>query len=165
MSFSKLVINSEGVVDLQARIFLDDITAHMQVLYDLQPVDFSNIESNSTKAYVLASATISLFSFGPYLFLRLLPRCVFWALAPINFRGQLAPKAYLFFFPVYFRPWPQISSEVCVKSARHGRIKFSVGTLAATPFGETLGFGWPFAFGLRHLSYQLFAAIGSSSPL
>ena len=50
MSFSKLVINSEGVVDLQARIFLDDITAHMQVLYDLQPVDFSNIESNSTKA-------------------------------------------------------------------------------------------------------------------
>lgn len=50
MSFSKLDISSEGVVDLQSRIFLDDITAQMQELYGLQPVDFSTVESNGTKA-------------------------------------------------------------------------------------------------------------------
>jgi hypothetical protein len=50
MSFSKLVINPEGVVDLQTRIFLDDITAHMQELCGLEPVDFSTVKSDGTQA-------------------------------------------------------------------------------------------------------------------
>jgi len=50
MSFSKLVISSEGVVDVQSRIFLDDITAQLQNLYDLDPVDLSTVTSNGTKA-------------------------------------------------------------------------------------------------------------------
>ena len=50
MSFSKLVISSEGVVDLRSRIFLDDITAQIQALYNLEQVDFSTVESEATQA-------------------------------------------------------------------------------------------------------------------
>jgi hypothetical protein len=50
MSFSKLVIGADGVVDLKTRIFLDDITAQMQNLYSLDSVDFSNVTSDGTKA-------------------------------------------------------------------------------------------------------------------
>lgn len=50
MSFSKLVISSEGVVDMQTRIFLDDITDQIQKLYGLDSADFSTVESEATKA-------------------------------------------------------------------------------------------------------------------
>lgn len=50
MSFSNLVINSDGTIVLQTRIFLDDITAEMQELYDLDTVDFSTLESDATQA-------------------------------------------------------------------------------------------------------------------
>lgn len=50
MSFSKLVISSDGVVDLKTRIFLDDITAQIQDLYGLEQVDFSTVESEATQA-------------------------------------------------------------------------------------------------------------------
>lgn len=50
MSFSKLAINSEGVVDLRTRIFLDDITAQLQSLYGLEEVDFSSVDSEATQA-------------------------------------------------------------------------------------------------------------------
>jgi len=50
MSFSKLVISSEGVVDLQSRIFLDDIIAQMQALYGLDSVDFTTVKSDGTQA-------------------------------------------------------------------------------------------------------------------
>lgn len=50
MSFSKLTINSEGFVELETRIFLDDLTAHMQRLYRMQQPDFSNVTSNGTQA-------------------------------------------------------------------------------------------------------------------
>lgn len=50
MSFSKLVISSDGVVDLQSRIFLDDITAQIQESFDMDSVDFSSVESEGTKA-------------------------------------------------------------------------------------------------------------------
>lgn len=50
MSFSKLVINSDGVVDMQTRIFLDDITEQIQNLYGLDTVDFSTVKSDGTQA-------------------------------------------------------------------------------------------------------------------
>ncbi|BAO77033.1 DUF6702 family protein [Winogradskyella sp. PG-2] len=50
MTFSKLIISSNGNVDLETRIFLDDLTAHMQKLYDLQQTDFSTTTSNGTMA-------------------------------------------------------------------------------------------------------------------
>ncbi|MEL7252082.1 MAG: DUF6702 family protein [Bacteroidota bacterium] len=50
MSFSYLRINSNGIVNLETRIFLDDLTAHMQKLYGLEEVDFSNLSSNGTQA-------------------------------------------------------------------------------------------------------------------
>jgi len=50
MSFSKLAISSEGVVDMQTRIFLDDITAQIHELYGLDPVDFSTVKSDGTQA-------------------------------------------------------------------------------------------------------------------
>lgn len=49
MSFSKLAINSQGIVDLRTRIFLDDITEQMQSLYNLDSVDFSTVESEATQ--------------------------------------------------------------------------------------------------------------------
>lgn len=50
MSFSKLEISSEGIVDLKTRIFLDDITEQLQTLYSLDTVDFSAVESEATQA-------------------------------------------------------------------------------------------------------------------
>ncbi len=50
MSFSKLTITSDGKVELETRIFLDDLTAHIQELYNLQLVDFSTTTSNGTEA-------------------------------------------------------------------------------------------------------------------
>lgn len=50
MSFSNLVINSDGTIVLQTRIFLDDITAQIQERYDLDTVDFSTLESNATQS-------------------------------------------------------------------------------------------------------------------
>ena len=53
MSFSKLEISTEGVVDLKTRIFLDDITEQLQALYDLDTVDFSTIETEAVQALEL----------------------------------------------------------------------------------------------------------------
>ena len=50
MSFSKLTISSKGNVALETRIFLDDLTAHMQESYGLQRADFSTTGSNGTQA-------------------------------------------------------------------------------------------------------------------
>lgn len=50
MSFSKLVISKDGVVDLKTRIFLDDITEQIQKQYGLSTVEFTTIESNGTEA-------------------------------------------------------------------------------------------------------------------
>lgn len=50
MSFSKLEISSDGVVDLRTRIFLDDITEQLQALYSLDTVDFSKVETEATQA-------------------------------------------------------------------------------------------------------------------
>ena len=50
MSFSKLVISNDGVVDLKSRIFLDDITEQMQKQFELSSVEFNTIESNGTEA-------------------------------------------------------------------------------------------------------------------
>ena len=50
MSFSKLVISSEGKVKLETHIFLDDLTLHLEYLYGLQQTDFSTVISNGTKA-------------------------------------------------------------------------------------------------------------------
>ncbi|MCB0755922.1 MAG: hypothetical protein KDB98_10030 [Flavobacteriales bacterium] len=49
MSFSKLEISSEGVVDLKTRIFLDDITEQLESLYGLDTVDFSAVETEATQ--------------------------------------------------------------------------------------------------------------------
>jgi hypothetical protein len=50
MSFSKLEISSDGVVDMKTRIFLDDITEQLQALYGLDTVVFSGVESEATQA-------------------------------------------------------------------------------------------------------------------
>lgn len=50
MSFSNLTISSDGNLELETHIFLDDITAHMKKLYGLQQVDFSNTTSNGIQA-------------------------------------------------------------------------------------------------------------------
>lgn len=49
MSYSKLTISVQGMVTLETRIFLDDLTAHMQHLYGLQKVDFSKVTTNSVQ--------------------------------------------------------------------------------------------------------------------
>ncbi|MEN0046598.1 MAG: DUF6702 family protein [Bacteroidota bacterium] len=50
MSFSKLVISSEGKVEMETHIFLDDLTLHLEYLYGLQQTDFSTLISDGTKA-------------------------------------------------------------------------------------------------------------------
>ena len=50
MSFSKLIISSNGIVEVETRIFLDDLTAHMQQLYGLPQADFSTPAANGTQA-------------------------------------------------------------------------------------------------------------------
>lgn len=50
MSFSKLEISPEGVVDLRTRIFLDDITEQLQALHKLDTVDFSKVDTEATRA-------------------------------------------------------------------------------------------------------------------
>lgn len=50
MSFSKLEISSDGVVDLKSRIFLDDITEQLLALYNLDTVDFHSVEAEATQA-------------------------------------------------------------------------------------------------------------------
>ena len=50
MSFSKLTISSEGIVVLETRIFLDDLTAHMEQLYGLKETNFSSVTDNSVQA-------------------------------------------------------------------------------------------------------------------
>ncbi|WP_299525301.1 DUF6702 family protein [Winogradskyella sp.] len=50
MSFSKLTISIEGQVDIESRIFLDDLTEHMEKLYGLHQADFSSTGSNGTQA-------------------------------------------------------------------------------------------------------------------
>ena len=53
MTFSNLIINSDGYAELETRIFLDDLTEHMQNLYGLQQVDFSHVTTNGTQALQL----------------------------------------------------------------------------------------------------------------
>ena len=50
MSFSKLDIESDGLVKLETRIFLDDLTEHMQQLFRFQQADFSSISASGTQA-------------------------------------------------------------------------------------------------------------------
>ena len=50
MSFSKLTINADGSAEIETRIFLDDITEHIQDIYNIQQADFSDITSNGTEA-------------------------------------------------------------------------------------------------------------------
>ena len=50
MSYSKLTISPQGMVTLETRIFLDDLTAHMQHLYGLQEVNFSKVTTNGVQA-------------------------------------------------------------------------------------------------------------------
>lgn len=50
MSFSSLTIDGEGVVAMETRIFLDDVTEHMQQKYGLEQADFSSMTSNGTEA-------------------------------------------------------------------------------------------------------------------
>lgn len=49
MTFSKLTINSKGYVELETRIFLDDLTEQLQKLYRLPQADFSSMESEGTQ--------------------------------------------------------------------------------------------------------------------
>ena len=49
MSFSNLSISQDGLVEIETRIFLDDITEHMQKIYGLQLVDFSTITSDNSQ--------------------------------------------------------------------------------------------------------------------
>ena len=50
MSFSNLVINPDGSVEIETRIFLDDLTEHMQKIYSLEQADFSTVTSNGSQA-------------------------------------------------------------------------------------------------------------------
>ena len=50
MSFSKVFISPDGNVDIETRIFLDDLTIHIQNTYGLVRVDFSSTTANGTKA-------------------------------------------------------------------------------------------------------------------
>jgi len=50
MTFSKLVINSDGHAELETRIFLDDLTEQLQRIFSMQQVDFSNTTTNGTQA-------------------------------------------------------------------------------------------------------------------
>lgn len=50
MSSSKLTISTEGVAKVQSRIFLDDLTEHMQNLYNIPQADFSTTTSNGVRA-------------------------------------------------------------------------------------------------------------------
>ena len=50
MSFSKLIISEEGLVELETRIFLDDLTSHIEHTYRLRQADFSTLTTNGTKA-------------------------------------------------------------------------------------------------------------------
>jgi hypothetical protein len=50
MTFSKLTVTSKGGVELETRIFLDDLSEHLQKLYGLPEVDFSSTTSNGTEA-------------------------------------------------------------------------------------------------------------------
>lgn len=50
MSFSKLLISSEGFVEIETRIFLDDLSAHMEHRYRLRKADFSTLTTNGTLA-------------------------------------------------------------------------------------------------------------------
>ncbi|MEM6772472.1 MAG: DUF6702 family protein [Bacteroidota bacterium] len=50
MSFSKLTLSSNGLVELETRIFLDDLTEHMQKAYQLSNPDFSGVNTSGTQA-------------------------------------------------------------------------------------------------------------------
>jgi len=50
MTFSNLVISEDGKVELETRIFIDDLTAHMESLYQLQQVDFTSLSSSGSLA-------------------------------------------------------------------------------------------------------------------
>ncbi|MEN0005035.1 MAG: DUF6702 family protein [Bacteroidota bacterium] len=53
MSFSKLVIGQDGIVDLETRIFLDDLTEHMERLFLLRQADFSDLSTDGTQVLQL----------------------------------------------------------------------------------------------------------------
>lgn len=53
MSFSKLIISPKGFVNIETRIFLDDITTHIESIYGLQQADFTNISTKGTQALQL----------------------------------------------------------------------------------------------------------------
>ena len=50
MTFSKLNIGPEGSVNLETRFFLDDLITHLEKLYCLEEVDFSNNSTEGTQA-------------------------------------------------------------------------------------------------------------------
>ena len=50
MTFSKLKISAKGDVELETRIFLDDLTNQLKNLYSLPQEDFSTLSSDGTEA-------------------------------------------------------------------------------------------------------------------
>ncbi|MEM6398144.1 MAG: DUF6702 family protein [Bacteroidota bacterium] len=50
VSFSKLIIKSDGFVDIETHIFWDDLSYHLEDLYNLSQPDFSSITTTGTKA-------------------------------------------------------------------------------------------------------------------
>jgi len=50
MTFSKLTISPKGDVELETRIFVDDLTEQLQKLYSLPQADFSSVSSDGTQA-------------------------------------------------------------------------------------------------------------------
>ncbi|MEM9546330.1 MAG: DUF6702 family protein [Bacteroidota bacterium] len=50
MTFSLLKINKEGLAEIETRIFLDDLTAHIHQMYGPDQVDFSTLTGSGTQA-------------------------------------------------------------------------------------------------------------------
>ncbi|MEO0686318.1 MAG: DUF6702 family protein, partial [Cyanobacteria bacterium J06649_11] len=51
MSFSKLTIKPDGYVDIEARIFWDDLTEHLERQYRLEQPDFTSITAKGTQTF------------------------------------------------------------------------------------------------------------------
>lgn len=50
MSFSKMSIDKKGKVELETRLFLDDLTLHIESKYRLKQANFSTLSANGSKA-------------------------------------------------------------------------------------------------------------------
>ena len=61
MTFNNLVISEDGKVELETRIFIDDLTVHMEKLYPFRQIDFYSFSSN--RAQVLQNYFIDILYF------------------------------------------------------------------------------------------------------